>query len=326
MAPSSVLQPRRPLEEGEKRGELRGAFTTDRFLHYGGDPPADTVRRPVTVSLDPMQRRATLRGKVVCLTCPGPDNGGDQSRTMKRIMFLLLAVLSPVGLDGQDRDRPPKRGMVMEGGEWKAPTPATALRAVEMLTVEMLQVEETATNHIRASDAALAVLRQRYNTYTPAELGAFAGELVRLIREGNEAHVHTAYSILTRAAAEYDGEPERGVAYPGVVDALIGLYESYEDRLGREGDYALHAVFQAGGVDYVRNLYESSEQPPECQWPSQAAVEYPDGEWRFQTREELENPCPNVCLWCQAGRLLVIYTDDGPDEELWSRLCENMRY
>lgn len=245
---------------------------------------------------------------------------------MKRIMFLLLAVLSPVGFDGQDRDRPPKRGMVMEGGEWKAPTPATALRAVEMLEVEMLKVQETATNHVRASDAAIAVLRQQYDTHSFAEPDAFAGELVRLIREGNEAQAHTAYSVLTGSSLEFDGAPEEGVPYPGAVNAFIGLYESYDDRLGPEADLALHGVAQTGGFDYIRHLFESSEQPPECQWPSQTAVEYPDGEWRFQTREELENPCPNVCVWCQAGVLLVIYTDDGPDEELWSRLCEYKRY
>ncbi|WP_420441985.1 hypothetical protein [Candidatus Palauibacter sp.] len=245
---------------------------------------------------------------------------------MKRIMLFLLALLSPVGLDGQDKDRPPKRGMVLESGEWQAPTPPSALRAVEMLTVEMLDASETASNHVWAGDAARAVLRQRYNTHSTAELDAFAADLIRLIREGNETQVHTAYSVLTRSALEFDDAPEEGVAYPGAVDAFIGLYKSYEDRLGREADRALHAVAQTGGFDYIRDLYESSEQPPECQWPAQRAIEYPDGEWRFQTREELENPCPNVCLWCQAGALLVIYTDDGPDEELWSRLCEYKRY
>jgi hypothetical protein len=243
---------------------------------------------------------------------------------MRRIIFLLLALLSPVGLDGQDRDRPPKRGMVLESGEWKAPTPATALRAMEMLVVE-----ESTTSYLRdlrASDAVRAVLRQRYDTHSDTELDAFAGELVRLIREGNEVQVYAAYYALTDAALEFDGAPEEGVPYPGAVDAFIGLYESYEDRLGPEADRALHGVAQTGGFDYIRNLFESSEQPPACQWPAQTAVEYPDGEWRFQTREELENPCPNVCVWCQAGDLLVIYTNDGPDEELWSRLCEYKRY
>lgn len=245
---------------------------------------------------------------------------------MKRIMLFLFALLSPVGLEGQDKDTPPKRGMVLESGEWQTPTPASALRAVELLEVEMLEVEETATNHVRAADAGIALLRQKYDTRSFAELDAFADELVRLIREGNETQVYTAYSVLTRSALEFDDAPEEGVAYRGAVDAFVGLYESYEDRLGREADRALHAVAQTGGFDYIRRLYESSEQPPECQWPAQQAIEYPDGEWRFQTREELENPCPNVCLWCQAGALLVIYTDDGPDEELWSRLCEYKRY
>ena len=240
---------------------------------------------------------------------------------MKRIMLFLLVHMSPVGLEGQDKDRPPKRGMVLESGEWQAPTPATALRAVEMLTVE-----ESTTSYLRGLDAARAVLRQQYYTHSDTELDAFASELVRVIREGNEAQVDAAYSTLTNAALEFDDAPEEGVPYLGALDAFIGLSESYEDRLGREADRALHAVAQTGGFDYIRDLYESSEQPPECQWPAQRAIEYPDGEWRFQTREELENPCPNVCLWCQAGALLVIYTDDGPDEELWSGLCEYMRY
>lgn len=238
---------------------------------------------------------------------------------MKRIIFLLFALLSPVGLDGQDR--PPKRGMVMESGEWRLPTPATALRAMEMFVLE-----EPTTSYLRGRDAVRAVLRQQYEPHGDRELDAFASELVRLIREGNETQAYAAYSALTDAALEFDGAPEEGVPYLRAVDAFIGLYESYDDRLGPEADRALHGVAQTGGFDYLRNLFESSEQPPACQWPSQTAVEYPDGEWRFQTREELENPCPNVCVWCQAGVLLVIYTDDGPDEELWSRLCEYKRY
>ena len=73
---------------------------------------------------------------------------------------------------------------------------------------------------------------------------------------------------------------------------------------------------ETGGVEYVRRLFESSEQPPPCQHPPQIlGLEMP------------ENPCPNVCTWCQAGRLLMLNGADGaPDEDLWKALCQRLRY
>ena len=79
---------------------------------------------------------------------------------MKRIVLVTVAILFPVGTGAQEKQKPPESGMVMEAGEWRAPTPATALRAL---------LDDA---DIGRRDAAIAVLRQRFGTFSTAELDA----------------------------------------------------------------------------------------------------------------------------------------------------------
>ena len=223
---------------------------------------------------------------------------------MNRIVLISVTLLVPAGIAAQEKEKPPESGMVMEAGEWRAPTPATALRALLRDPGGLI-----------GWDAAEAVLRQRFDTFSAAELDAFADDLVGLMRDGTEVQAYVASTALILSAATYMG-PERGVPYAGAARAFIGLYESYDDSLGQRANAALYGVMETGGVEYVRRLFEASEKPPPCQHPPQViGLEMP------------ENPCPNVCTWCQAGWLLVMNGADGaPDEDLWKALCMRMRY
>lgn len=221
---------------------------------------------------------------------------------MKRILLFSVALLVPVATGAQEKEKPPERGMVMEAGEWRAPTPATALRAL------LSDSERSVGRH-----AAVAVLRQRFGAFSAAELDAFADDLAGIMRDGTPVQVFQARMTLIFAAQTYE-DPERGVPYAGATRVFIKLYESYEDSLGNKADEALYGVMETGGVEYVRRLFEASEQPPPCQYPRQRGGVMP------------ENPCPNVCTWCQAGDLLVMNGADGaPDEDLWKALCERRR-
>ena len=223
---------------------------------------------------------------------------------MKRIVFLSVALLVPAGTGAQEKERPPEKGMVMEAREWRALTPATALRTLL-----------SDADGLVGREAALAVLRQRFDTLPAAELDAFADELLRVIRDGTRPQRHHAHMALILAANTYEN-PERGVPFAGATHAFVRLYESYDDRLGDEADAALRGVMKTGGVEYVRRLFEASEQPPPCEHPPM-----------MPGREMPVNPCPNVCTWCQAGGLLVMNEASGaPAEDLWEALCVRLRY
>ena len=223
---------------------------------------------------------------------------------MKRILLVTVAILFPVGTGAQEKQKPPESGMVMEAGEWRAPTPATALRTLLSDGAGLI-----------GGEAATAVLRQRFGTFSAAELDAFADDLASVMRDGTGVQAYNAHMALIFAAATY-WPPEHGVPYAGATRAFVRLYESYDDSLARKADQALYGVMETGGVEYVRRLFEASEQPPPCQYPH----EVPEGEMP-------ENPCPNVCTWCQAGGVLMMNRADGaPAEDLWTALCYRLRY
>lgn len=239
---------------------------------------------------------------------------------MKRIMLFLLfllVLLLPIDVGAQEvpRQTPPERGMVLDQDEWRAPTPVTALRELQN------GVASDVVGMLNSREAAVAVLRQTFDNRPTMALDAFARNLVTLIREGPEHQAHAAHMVLLEAGAVYDddGDDDRGVPYPGAADVFIGLYESYADRVSTEAEKALYGVFHTGGAQYVRDLFEASEQPPECQYPSQS------DRLEGQRVEDIKNPCPNRSTWCTAGGLLV-RNGEGPDPATWERLCVRKRF
>ena len=148
-----------------------------------------------------------------------------------------------------------------------------------------------------------------------SELDAFADELGRLMREGTPSQASKARMALL-VASELDGSD--GTAYRKASNVFIRLYESYDDRLSMEASSALLGVFQAGGAEYVRDLFENSEQPKTCQYC---------GGLTGVDCDKVNNPCPNTGTWCQAGGILAKFDGTGPPSlELWSDLCYLPRF
>ena len=239
---------------------------------------------------------------------------------MKRSILFWAAILFPVALGAQER------GMLMERGAWQAPNPTTALRALMEQAPGSTAAVERQGHH-----AAVAVLRQSFEQRSAAELDAFAGELLRLMREGTWWQQTDARMALVAAADEHGA----GVPYAGAVDAFVQLYESFADKAGKEAKAALGGVFDAGGVEQVREVFEASEQPPACVLTQRKRpLLDPEGNVRRDANGEVmyepppANRCPNPpSTWCNAGFLLLYGDEAGPlrgapDQDLYRRLCE----
>lgn len=239
---------------------------------------------------------------------------------MRRHILFLAALFVPAALSAQDR------GMVMESGEWRAPTPTTALRALMEQSPSSTAEVERQGNH-----AAVAVLRQSFEQRSAAELDAFAGELLQLMREGTWWQQTDARMVLL-AAADAHGD---GVPYAGALDAFLRLYESFSDKASKGAKAALGGAFDAGGVEQVRAVFEASEQPPACVLTQrQRPLLDPEGNVRRDANGDVvyEPPPANLCpnppsAWCNAGFLLLYGSEAGavrgaPEEGLYRRLCE----
>lgn len=230
---------------------------------------------------------------------------------MKKItLFLLVAVLIPVGVGAQETEdeRPPapKSGMVLVAGEWQIPTPDAALRALT----------DTQVDPVVRIAPTTAVLRQVYDSYSPGELGLLEGRLVDLIINGDEAQQEAArLALVVAAATEYD---DPGVPYAGSRAAFIRVFETLRTQdYERARSYLLN-IARLDGLEYIGDLFAASELPPPCFQPHDARPGEPlppESEW-----------CPPVrkVLWCDAGEHLV-GREGGPDRMLHVRLCSRMR-
>ena len=277
---------------------------------------------------------------------------------------VLTVLLAPPAGRGQEREpavrpieerqleAPPVWGLLMdEAGGWRAPSSAEALAAMRGESNLMgAQLDNAAP--------AIAVLRQRFQSYPPADLDAFANALVEILladteypSEENDLQ-REAFVVL---AGAFD-EREDGTPYEAAFDALVRVYETRAARLLAEGgtDPFLEAhrrhprhvgamlgmdlsrVYRADpegrGRDYLRTVFAASEPPPRCQMagdipPNPAGSQPP--------LQKVENLCPNHSLWCEAARPFVyepgalqpkrrasIDLDDPPDPQEYERLCE----
>ncbi len=216
---------------------------------------------------------------------------------MKKLIHLIIACMFATQVNAQHQ-----KGKVMEGGEWHIPTTEKAL---ELL---MLDSENGGT-----SEPAEAILRQVFEVMPTAELDAFAEELGRIVRDGTKFQSHLASWALVMASDDYG----RGTPYAKSTEILINIYESLEDRtIHPRASGILLDVWHSGGKEYVRNLFNASTKPPECQDC--------DGTAKISCKN-VENPCPNVGTWCQAAGVLSLY-DEGPSVDEWARLCRARRH
>ena len=218
---------------------------------------------------------------------------------MKKLIHLIVACMFVMQANAQYQ-----KGKVMEGGEWHVPTTEKALELM------MLDIDDGGTG-----EPAEAILRQVFEAVPAAELDALAEELGRIVRDGTSFQSYQAADALIAASRDH-GE---GMPYTKSAEIFIGVYESFEDRMDPRASGVLLSVWQSGGKDYVRGLFNASTKPPECQNCG--------GRTNLLTSlscESVENPCPNVGTWCQAASVLSLY-DEGPSSDEWARLCRFRR-
>ncbi len=230
---------------------------------------------------------------------------------MKRVMlFLPVAVLIPSGIGAQEaeeeRQPAPKPGMVLVAGEWQMPTPDAALRVLT----------DTQFDPVVRIEPTTAVLRQVYDSYSPGELGSLEDRLVDLIINGDEPQQEAArLALIVAAETEYD---DPGVPYAGSRAAFIRVFETLRTHDYQRARNYLVNISRLDGLEYIRDLFAVSEQPPPCFQPHVARPGEPlppESEW-----------CPPVrkVLWCDAGEY-ILGKEGGPDRMLHIRLCSRMR-
>ena len=220
---------------------------------------------------------------------------------MRKMLLGAIIMVSPMRLNAQERKDPPS---------WGVPTFDEIRRGLG----ESRRDREAA----KWVEPAVALLRQTHG-HTAQEVEAMTDELVRFILEGTQEEGSRAAVILTTAAAaEYPGTP-----YDGAVDALIFAYETLDARNDTYAEVALGDVFRANarGVDFVRRMFESHEPPPPCQLAGRGRTIFVDSGPPIPP-PVIDNPCPNVSKWCDAGRLLLDAEGGPPDREEFLRLCE----
>ncbi len=276
---------------------------------------------------------------------------------------VLGVLLAPPAGRGQERElavrpieerqleAPPVWGLLMdEAGGWRVPSPAEALAAMRGESNLMGAQSNIAP--------AIAVLRQRLQSYPRADLDTFANALVEILLADTEYPSREndlqgdAFVVLAGAL----DEREDGTPYEAAFDALVRVYETRAARVLAEGGtdpfleahrrqlrrvgamlgMALSRVYRADpegrGRDYLRTVFAASEPPPRCQMagdipPNPAGSQPP--------LQKVENLCPNHSLWCEAARPFVyepgalqpkrrasIDLDDPPDPQEYERLCE----
>jgi hypothetical protein len=169
-------------------------------------------------------------------------------------------------------------------GKWVPPTPEAALRALRIPREDLPQGAGPST-------AAYAVLTQRFETRSRAELDAFAETLVRIALSEREAVAREAKAALMSSKTDH------GVPYEGAFDAMRRLYEASLADVPPRGDgfFPVRAYFdplrallnlytmepEGRGRDLLYNVIADMEPPPPDtrdgtprRWPWCAAVRY----------------------------------------------------
>ncbi len=175
----------------------------------------------------------------------------------------------------------------MENGEWKAPTPETAMR-------RLLDSEGPYTS----ARAVAAVLNQTYKSYSPAGLDAFATEVGRVFVDGEGWQAMNAGEALAMA---------------GRYDVIIEIYESREPGSNSPSTVVLFNMLRRSGengIDYLRAVLSNSEEPQICNENPRSGIIYP--ELKFCELQE--------GLWCKAGFELVGFPG-GPTQDDWDKRC-----
>ena len=201
------------------------------------------------------------------------------------VAFLILCGFSSLA-SAQQSDLPPHmQGMIMENGEWRAPTPETAMR-------RLLESDGSESTFW----AVAAVLNQAHKSYSSAELDAFATEVGRIFVEGDFWQSINAADALRVADRD---------------DIIIEIYESRDPGSNSPSTSALFNMLEGhegNGLDYLRKVFSNSEKPEICNENPRSGIIYPDLKFC-----ELQGG-----LWCEAGSELIGFPG-GPTQENWDK-------
>ncbi len=208
-------------------------------------------------------------------------------RTTGLVVFLVLCGFASLAAAQQSDLSPHMQGMIMENGEWKAPTPESAMHRL----LESDGSEPTFW-------AVAAVLNQTHKSYSSAELDAFATEVGRIFVEGDFWQSINAADALRVADRD---------------DIIIEIYESREPGSNSPSTSALFNMLgghEGNGLDYLRTVLSNSEEPQICNENPRSGIIYP--ELKFC---ELQRG-----LWCEAGSELIGFPG-GPTQDDWDKRC-----
>ncbi|MXW14901.1 MAG: hypothetical protein F4Z62_04600 [Rhodothermaceae bacterium] len=207
--------------------------------------------------------------------------------TMGVAIFLGLCGFVSLASAQQSDRSPHYQGMIMENGEWKAPTLETAMR-------KLLDSDGPYT----AAWAVAAVLNSTYKSYSSAKLDAFSVEIGRIFVEGEDWQRANAAQALRLA---------------GRSDVIINVYESREPGSNTPPTSLLFNMLgghEGKGLDYLRMVLSNSEKPEICNENPRSGIIYPE----FKLCELQEG------LWCKAGFELIGFPG-GPTQDDWDKRC-----
>lgn len=166
------------------------------------------------------------------------------------------------------------------------PTPQFALKAIQ-------------AENYWGDNAAVIILRQRVESRSDAALDTFAMDLRKLVLE-SPSELVAGYALDALGEAANKSTYKEGIPYEQGLDLLIELYEAMSSIETIRAKDVLRVIFHAGGEDYVRNLFESSEPPEKpCTLEPQVLI------WQTHGSLPKEDLCPYQTPWCAAGEVLA---------------------
>ena len=243
--------------------------------------------------------------------------------TIKKLTYVLsLLFLAPAAV-AQDDDCWP---------DAKALTPGVCQNPTPERVLHVLTTMDGSDEWLRdaVEEAIEAVLRQAFEPRSAAELDAFAEDLGRIYRDTPYREV--AWTI-KYAVRDSDGEGERisrdlvwdsaseswefenrgreEIPYAGATEFFVRTYKSFEDPRHLRAKGLLYSLPRLpGGLEYLRGLLASLEQPPPCTWRPQTGPPI-----------HIENPCPNEIRWrwCDVAKHIAD-AEKGPFRDLYKSL------
>ncbi len=224
------------------------------------------------------------------------------------VFVLLQMTFLPKQSSAQNSStQDPQGGMVFEKGVWRAPSAQESLHALLELGNEWGIKHKFGQTH-ETYDLLTAVIQQGLEPQPRTDLDAFVEDLFEVWISESGWRGQIAEWAITDAGASryYDGTP-----YLGVMNKLIDMYESIGDNSHRfSSTYILSILSQGWGISYVWDVFNSTDKPPVCSKTSVFAI---------------DNPCPNLSPWCDAGEYLIGLAG-GPDKDEWENLCQWVVY